>query len=107
MKSSLVMPSRFHSSWKCTTVASACCCGVMPALSAARCTFWPCSSVPVRKYDGIARQPVVARQHIGQHGGVGMADVGLVVDVVDRGGDVERGTRSWYPRKVGIIGTQP
>jgi len=31
-------------------------------------------------------QPGIAGQHIGQDGGVGMAQVGLVVDVVDGGG---------------------
>ena len=52
MKSSLVISSFFHSSWKRTTVRSACSCGVIPAFSAACCTFCPCSSVPVRKKVG-------------------------------------------------------
>ena len=37
----------------------------------------------------LAHHPPVPRDHVRQHGGVGVADVGLVVHVVDGGGDVE------------------
>src|SRR4051812_18600870 len=37
----------------------------------------------------VAQKLVVARQHVGQYGGVGVPDMRRVVDVVDGGGDVE------------------
>ena len=49
VKSSLVMPMRFQRFWKLAETSSANCCGGIPAAAAERCTFWPCSSVPVRK----------------------------------------------------------
>ncbi len=39
--------------------------------------------------DVVAEQPVPARQRVADDGGVGVAEVGLGVDVVDRGRDVE------------------
>ncbi|MEI3001160.1 MAG: hypothetical protein V8T86_09730 [Victivallis sp.] len=37
----------------------------------------------------VAERTVVAGEHVGQHGRVGVADVRLVVDVIDRSGDVK------------------
>jgi len=37
----------------------------------------------------VAERTVVTREHVGQHGGVGVADVRLVIDVIDRRGDVK------------------
>ncbi len=50
--------------------------------------FWPCSSVPVRNRTLWPSQPVVAGEDVGHHRRVDVADVGHVVDVVDRRRDV-------------------
>ena len=42
----------------------------------------------------LERQAMVARQRVGQHGRVGVANVRVTVHVVDRGGDVERSTHA-------------
>ena len=39
--------------------------------------------------DVLAEEAVAAGEDVGDDGGVGVADVGACVDVVDRGGDVE------------------
>ena len=61
----------------------------MPAASAARWSFSPCSSVPVRWKTSLAAQAVVPGDEVGRHGVVRVPDVRHVVRVVDRRGDVE------------------
>jgi hypothetical protein len=39
------------------------------------------------KQHGVTGQTVVAGEHIGGHGGVGVAEVRDIVDVIDGGGD--------------------
>ena len=89
MKSLLVMPMRAQRSLKEAETPSANCCGGMPAAAAERSIFWPCSSVPVRNQVRVAEQAVAAGDDVGDDRGVGVADVGARVDVIDRRGDVE------------------
>ena len=54
------------------------------------------------KEDVASSQAPVASQDVGRHGGVGMADMRHVVDVVNRGRDVEGGSRAliWREQKI-------
>ncbi len=45
---------------------------------------------PGEKKHLASAQPPIARQHVGRDGGVGMADMWDIIDVVNRGGDVKR-----------------
>ena len=84
MKRSKEKPSCCQVARKASEYWSATCCGVLPRCSAASAIFSPCSSVPVRKKVALAAEPVVARERVDGDGRVGVADVRLGVDVVDR-----------------------
>ncbi len=43
----------------------------------------------------VSLEPFVAGQHVGRQGGVGVANVGNVVDIVDRGGEVKGATHGF------------
>ena len=49
MKSSFEMLSFGSSARNSALTSSTNCCGAMPLFLALACTFWPCSSTPVRK----------------------------------------------------------
>ncbi len=57
-KWSCVRPMRFQRFSKLGTTSSARALGVMPRAAAAFSIFWPCSSVPVRKYTS---SPIIRR----------------------------------------------
>ena len=88
MKKSLLASTAAATSLNLGTISSTCCLGVSPRAAAACSTLVPCSSVPVRKKTSSPAGGGPG-QDVGGDRGVGVADVGHVVDVVDRGGDVE------------------
>ena len=45
-------------------------------------------------------QPPIARQHVRRDGGVGMADMRYIVDVINRGGDVKEAVLPPYRGKI-------
>lgn len=47
--------SRSHMAWKRPAISSTNACGVTPRSAAACATFWPCSSIPVRKWTASPR----------------------------------------------------
>ena len=64
-------------------------CGVMPAASAACWILRPCSSVPVRNLTSSPSSRCQRVERVADDRRVGVAEVGLGVDVVDRGRQVE------------------
>src|SRR5262249_4037600 len=50
-----------------------------------------------QEVDLLAQDSMKAREDVGHDGGVDVADVGRVVDVIDRGGDVVAAHRAWNP----------
>ncbi len=61
----------------------------------------PCSSVPVRRNASAPRAPGVPRRHVGRDRRVGVAEMRLAVDVVDRRRDVVGLTRARHQGSVG------
>ena len=98
MKSSGRMSSRSHVSLKraptCGRPAPE---GVMPLASAARLTLSPCSSVPVRNLTSSPSSRCHRARASADDRRVGVTDVGHVVDVIDRSGDVEATRHADHP----------
>ena len=61
---------------------------ILPVASAARSTFWPCSSVPREHHRVEALHALEARDGFGGHGGVSVADMRRGIHVIERSGEV-------------------
>ena len=73
----------------CATLIGERAASARPAFCAARSTFWPCSSVPVRKNTSSPISRCARATASATMRRVGVAEMRLRVDVVDRRGDVE------------------